>query len=199
MQQVFRPRFGKWLTIVFTTFCLVGLIGVAFSSQPGALLEVGPWLLLAAGICWALYWRPEVRVDDSGVTIRNVLRTIRVPWPAIQDVTTKYALTVETSYGNVTAWAAPAPSRHAAMRTSKNELKTLPTMQKGSAVRPSDVPTTDSGAAAAVVRRHWEGLRNAGYLNNPRLENQELPVVWHVATIAVGSLLVVLALASAIS
>lgn len=197
MQQIFRPKFGKWLTIIFGTFCLMGLIGLVFSPEPGALLGVGPWLLLAAGICWALYWRPEVRVDDSGVTIFNVLRTVRVPWPAIQGINTRYALTLETAYGDVSAWAAPAPSRHAAMRTSKSELKSLPKSVPGTSFRPSDVPTTDSGAAATVVRRYWEELREAGHLTNPRLENDRLPVEWHVGTMITGVILLALALVSA--
>ena len=46
----------------------------------------------------------------------NVLRTIDLPWPAIQLVDTKWALTLVTAYGKFTAWAAPAPGGMASAR-----------------------------------------------------------------------------------
>ncbi|WP_217617392.1 PH domain-containing protein, partial [Cellulomonas sp. GbtcB1] len=60
---------------------------------------------------WAAYWRPAVLVSPAGDELRNVTRTIELPWPTIQRVDTRYAHTLHTAYGDYAAWAAPAPSR----------------------------------------------------------------------------------------
>ena len=85
------------------------MVALSSSDGPSALWRAGPWLALVAGACWALFWRPEVVVDDGGVRLVNVSRTIDVPWPSIQAVDTKWALTLITAYGRFTGWAAPAP------------------------------------------------------------------------------------------
>ena len=56
-----------------------------------------PWALLVGGACWATFWRPRVEVSDAGVRVVNVTRTIDIPWPALRDVDTKWALTLDTA------------------------------------------------------------------------------------------------------
>lgn len=182
MTSVFRPRFGRVLSATLIVLCVVALAGAVAQDGMRALWQVGPWTLLVAWAVWALYWRPEVGVTDGGVHVVNVLRTIDIPWPAIQRVDTKWALTLFTAQGTVTAWAAPAPGGIATARAAhKGLLQGLPesTYGPGHSVRPGDSPASPSGAAAAEVRRHFEGLRDAGYLDNPRLEHDRLPSRWH--------------------
>ena len=146
------------------------------------------------GACWALYWRPCVVVDDSGVRLVNPFRTIDVAWPAIHAVDTRWALTLVTAYGRFTSWAAPAPgARHIAL-AARGDAHHLPesTVDDGG-VRPGDLPTSASGGAALLIRRRWESLRDAGYLDDPVLEHESAPVRWHIGTMAVAAALIVLA------
>lgn len=194
----FRPWFGQALTGVIGAICAVALVG--FTLQHGVeagLRSLAP-LALATGACWALFWRPRVVVDDAGVRMVNVARTVTLPWPAIQAVDTKWALTLITSYGRFTAWAAPAPgAAHVVRSDVRREARNLPSSTFGpDGIRPGDLPTSPSGGAALMIRERWERLRDAGYLDDPRLEFDEAPVEWHWRVGAVGVLLVVASIAS---
>ena len=45
-----------------------------------------------------------------------------------------------------------------------------------------------SGDAALTVRRRWEELRNAGFLDDPRLEFARPPVRWHWSVIVAAGI-----------
>ena len=192
----FRPTFGKVLTVCIGLICAVALVWVTADEGASALLEVGPWLGLVAGGCWATFWNPRVVVDDGGVELVNVLRTIDIPWPAIHAVDTKFALTLITAYGTYTGWAAPAPGAHAAVRATKGNVKMIPdSAWSAGGIRPGDLPSTPSGNAALLIRRRWEELREAGHLDAPVLEHERAPIRWHWPIIAAAIGLIVLGVA----
>jgi Bacterial PH domain len=187
VREVFRPATSRVLCVAIGGICVVAMVALVATDGPSALWRAGPWLALVAGSCWALFWRPEVVVDDGGVRLVNVFRTIDLPWPSIQAVDTKWALTLITAYGKFTGWAAPAPGRHEAVRATSHDAKHLPASAWSSdGIRPGDLPSSPSGSAALVIRRRWEQLRDAGYLDDPRLEHDKPPVTWHGTTIACG-------------
>ncbi len=196
MGTVFRPTFGRVLTAAFGLLGIVALVVVLINDGLRAGLLFLPWDALVVGLVWATYYRPEVAVDDGGVHVVNVLRTIDLPWPSIQRIDTKWALTLYTAYGKVTAWAAPAPGGFASRMAGRHDFKGLPesTYGGGGSIRPGDLPGTPSGSAALVVRRHWEMLRDAGHLDDPQLEFALPPTRWHFQTILVGAALVLLGL-----
>jgi Bacterial PH domain len=136
-----------------------------------------------------------VIVDDSGVQVVNVFRTIHLPWPSINAVDTKWALRLYTAYGRYTAWAAPAPSVHEVLRASHQDAAHLPDdTYAADGIRLGDLPTSPSGNAALMIRRRWQELRGAGHLENPRLERERPVVTWHTGTMAVGVAMALLAL-----
>jgi hypothetical protein len=190
--QVFRPWFGRVLTIGVAVVCGIGLVATAAADGADALVTYLPWLLLVAGLCWALFWRPCVEVSDAGVRLVNVTRTIDVPWPAIEGVETRWALTLRTAYGRFSAWAAPAPGRAVARKATLAEFRAAPRDPADVGVRVGDLESSDSGEAATLVRRRWDELRAAGHLDDPRLEHERVPVRWHVGTAIGGALLVAL-------
>ena len=196
MGSIFRPAFGRVFTRVFGALGAIALIVVLLNDGVRAALLFLPWDILVVGLVWAVYYRPEVKVDDGGVHVVNVLRTIDVPWPSIQRIDTKWALTLYTAYGKVTAWAAPAPGGFATRMAGRHDFKGLPesTYGGGGSIRPGDLPGTASGAAALVVRRHWELLRDAGHLDDPKLEFAAPPTRWHLHTMLAGAVLVLLGL-----
>lgn len=198
MSVVFRPRLSKYLPAVAVVLGLVALGFIVVSDGIRGVVGALPWVALLVGTVWAAYGRPHLVVDDSGILVVNVFRTIKVPWPAVQRIDTKWALTLYTAYGKITAWAAPAPGAIASRLAAPRDLRGLPesTYGPGDSIRPGDLPQYPSGAAAGMVRRHWETLRDAGHLDNPRLEFERPPVTWHWATIGTGIALVLLSVAA---
>ena len=181
----FRPRSGRVMTIATAVLAAVGAVA-AMVQEPVNGLRYLPAFGLAVVLVWALFGRPAVLVSDGGVEIRNVLRTIELPWPSIVRIDTKYALTLYTAYGVYAAWAAPAPSRTHTLRATPEDTRHLPeTSYIGGGIRPGDLAGTPSGDAAAHIRRRWELLRDAGHLDAPRLERDAPRVRWHLVP-AVG-------------
>ena len=177
---VFRAPRGTMITGVVAVLCAIGLV-TALLEAGGLALRYLPVLVLPVVVVWALYARPAVIVSDAGVEVRNVTRTIVLPWPSIQRIDTKYALTLYTAYGAFAAWAAPAPGRMTTLASGPDDLKHLPKSSYiGGGVRPGDLTTSASGQAAAVIRRRWDELNEAGYLADPRLERSRPQVRWHV-------------------
>lgn len=198
MHEEFRPGFGRGLTVVIAAFAAFALVFVGATNGLVDALVTLPWLCLFVTCCWAIFWRPSVVVSDAGVRLVNVTRTIEVPWPALLDVETRFALTLVTAYGRYAAWAAPAPGAGSALRTSmrsrpprgSSDDATITTASMG------DIPGTPSGDAATIVRRRWERLRDAGHLDDPKLEFEQTPIRWHWE---IGATVIILAALSVAS
>ena len=186
----FRPGFGRGMTWVTGALCAVALGATAWGA-PHEGLRVAPVLAFVSTAVWALFGRPAVVVTPAGVEVRNVLRTIDLPWPSIQRIDTKYALTLFTTYGSYAAWAAPAPSRARTLQAGPDEVART-SEARAVGVRPGDLANSASGQAAAYIRRRWDELREAGVLDRPRLERDRPRVQWHVATIVAAAVLGVL-------
>lgn len=187
---VFRPWSGRAVTIGIAVIAVVAVCGIAWQYGPGDGLRAAPWLALVVWTCWALLWRPHVEVDDAGVRFVNVFRTVALPWPSIQAIDTKWALTLITAYGKYTAWAAPAPGAAGTMRAHRSETKGLPDSTYGpEGIRPGDLPSSASGETALLIRERWELLRDAGFLDDPKLEHARAPVRYHVRLLPVPLML----------
>jgi hypothetical protein len=194
-----HSRFGRALTVGVAACFLVVLVVSAFAGRwLDVLLLLAP-LGLVSFATWATFWRPAVHVDDAGVSVRNVFRTIDVAWPEIVRIDTKYALRFDTVHGPVTAWAAPAPGRHSIYSATKQDGGNLPesTYINGT-VRPGDLITSDSGQAAFVIRTRWEALRDAGHLDAQASEFTRLRTTWHVRTLVSLAALIATSMLSAL-
>ena len=201
MSTVYRPGASRVLAASIGVIAAIGLIALVVDEGLSGLLRYGWWIGLAAAVAWATFWNPRIVVDASGVKLVNVLRTIHLPWPAIQEIDTKWALTLRTAYGSFGAWAAPAPGRHATRDTTEQDVKHLPesTFGVGRSVRPGDTVNSPSGRAALAIRQQWEALGAAGHLDNPRLEFDKPPVRWHVGVIALVTALLALGIVGLVS
>lgn len=141
------------LGVAMVVFSLAGLASVLAGGTEAVLRYAAP-LTLFGVLGWGAFWQPRVEVSDGGVTVVNTLRTVEIPWPAVQSVDGRYGLRLQTAYGRVTAWSAAAPAgrQRAHGRQSK---------------------------AADVVAERLEALRAAGHLDNARLERTSPLVAWH--------------------
>lgn len=194
----YRPAFGRGLAIAVAAVCGLALLVTLIQDGPHALVSFAPWMLFITWLVGALFWLPEVRVDDAGVHLVNVTRTLDLAWPSIRAVDTKWSFALVTGWGTFGAWAAPAGSRRSARQLSPRDVVDLPasTFGPGRSIRPGDSPNSPSGQVAMVVRQRLEALHRAGHLDNPRLETEKVPSRWHVESLAIGAALLLWGLLS---
>ena len=159
----FRPTFGRVLAVLTAIIVALALGGFVVTGDAVGLVRYTWGQLLVVALAFALFWLPRLDVEEHAVTVRNVFSTIVVPWPAIQLVDTKYALTLYTPEGRIAVWASPAPNRYASANAAAGDAR-LASNGTG-AVRPGDLLSTSSGAAAFLIRRHLEQLRDDGRLD----------------------------------
>jgi hypothetical protein len=177
-----RSQFGPLLAGSVAALCVLAAVVVVAEEGASTLLTVWPWLGIVTGVAWSLYWRPAVLVTDAGVRLVNPLRTIDVAWPALKSVETRWALTLVTVWGSYRAWAAPAPGRSVMRQQLRHHVsqdRRIPGLPPNSSARPSDLPHTDSGAAAQAINEHWKRLRAGGHLDGAVVEHDRPPVRWH--------------------
>ncbi|ARC56299.1 hypothetical protein AS850_04315 [Frondihabitans sp. 762G35] len=192
----FVSRFNRILAVLIWAL-VVFMVVATIVGAPGSLLSA---LLAGATIAlldWIALWRPRVDVVDEGVVLQNLVRRITVPWEALIHVDTKYALTLHTPGRKYAAWAAPAPGRTGAA-VAKRQARTdvAPRSAVGGTAAPGDLLTTESGAAAELVRERWEHLRESGGLELGRADEVRARVEWLWQPAA---LLVVLAAATVVA
>lgn len=159
----YRPLFGRVLSVLSIAIVAFGLVGLVLAGDWVPLLRFSAPAAFAVVLVLATFWRPRIDVAEHGVTVVNVFSTVQVPWPAIERVDTKYALTLYTVGGKVSAWASPAPGRFSTQLGTRGDAR-LAARDGESAVRPGDLPHTASGALALVIRDHWQQLRDDGLL-----------------------------------
>lgn len=160
-RQTFRSTFTRILSgIAWAIIAAValGLLAVPGATDTPALVIVGA--LGAAALVGGILWSPAISVDDDGVEVDNIALRYRVPWAALIHVDTRYSLQLHTPGRRIGVTAAPAPGATGALRAARAQRRSEGTATPGT--RPGELPTTDSGRAAALVRDRWHALRDAG-------------------------------------
>ncbi|MCU1583360.1 MAG: hypothetical protein QOD27_2229 [Microbacteriaceae bacterium] len=197
-RDVIHSRFNRILAVVIWVISALLAAATLVNGTTVRLSDLAPAVLVAL-LAWEALWRPFVQVDDDGVTLGNVLRTITVPWAALVHVDTKFALTLYTPGRHYAAWAAPAPGRGASNRAARAQGISRPRapmvgqpmvdLEAGSSSvlgdqgsRPGDLPGTESGDAAYLVRSRWTALRDAGRLEVGAADTTKVTVEWHLPT-----------------
>lgn len=197
----YRPRSNR-LTVAAIAVVATGIGWSAWEvGGTPSLLRALPWLAAVGVLTWAAYWRTEVRIEEEGPVLVNPVRTVAVPWAALVEVRTRYALTLVTPHGAYRAWAAPGPGRHAAASATAVDLRAVPRSgfdTRGS-VAIGDLPRSPSGVAAAELRRRWSELAEAEAIPLGEADTTPVVVRWDrwtilliVALLALGALALVL-------
>lgn len=184
-----RPRGGAVIAVAALVISAAALVFIAVDGGP---LELVRWawpIVLLAWAAWLVYLRPYVRVSEGFVEVSNIVRTSRIPWGDIDEVDSRYALTVRTRDGRaIRAWAAPAPGAREALGTRREDVRHTP--GEGESRRPSDAEGTASGDAAGLVRRELARHRREGVAAGTTVTQ------WHPVLIAVTAVLTVAAILS---
>ncbi|MEO7348429.1 MAG: PH domain-containing protein [Terrimesophilobacter sp.] len=154
---MFTSRFNRVLAAVTWLLCGFSVVAVALAGENESLHYL-PLIALVAWAAWAGLWRPSLSLDDQAITVTNVFATTVVPWAALINVETKFALTLITPHRKVPVTVAPAPGRLTTALSNRDLKGTFAPRGGDGSIRPGDLPNTDSGAAAHLVRQRWQTL-----------------------------------------
>jgi len=107
-QQVFRQRSSVGLAVLSGVTGLLLLLSLArnWADYPQPLFAA--WVLLGLAVAWSVFVRPAVLLDAGGVTLRNIVRDVRIPWARVTDVTNRWNLRVQAGEQGYNAWAISA-------------------------------------------------------------------------------------------
>jgi hypothetical protein len=176
---VYRPVLSRVCAVAVVAFCAWWALALLLDRRWPELGTALPGLVTAGALAYAVLWRPEVVVDDGGVLLRNVARDVRVPWAALRDVQTRYALTLLTDRSRYTSWAATAPGRPSVLKSRRDAVSPSRDRLADSRWLP-DRPhhqsasrdlEADSGAAAFMVEQGWSAWRVAGTADEAAAES----------------------------
>ncbi|NTW41982.1 MAG: PH domain-containing protein [Cellulomonadaceae bacterium] len=201
---VFSSGYGRVLTSAVAVLAV--LVTISVLDQPVRTITLTVLLAaLSLVVVWALFWRPAVEVSDGEVVIRNVLRTIHVPWPAYVSHDVRWSLVVTSNGGAWTAWSAPRSSGSAsALRRGPHGLAEV---EAGPAAMARATSRRPAGSSAEVVahaidERH-RALVRAGHLTGAARtaeDNDIRPTVtWHRTTVVAAAVLALAAVAVAVA
>jgi hypothetical protein len=143
--------------IAISALILAGIAAVQslFFSSPEAGTKGLAIIALLLGVIFCYYVLPNVALQQGQVVIVNPLTRYEIGYGIIEQVDTRFALTLTGSFGKVSAWAAPAPGRLRHRSHSSEDFKTLG-LKPDQSVRPSDMPSTITGSLALQIRRKLE-------------------------------------------
>ena len=104
-QHVFRQRSPLALAAVSAVTGLLLLVSLArhWADDPQPLFVA--WVLFGLVFAWSVFVRPAVVLDDEGVTVRNVVRDVHIPWVRVTDIEFRWNLRVFVGDRGYTAWA----------------------------------------------------------------------------------------------
>ncbi|GAB3579811.1 hypothetical protein GCM10027406_18460 [Leifsonia lichenia] len=184
-REVFVSRFNRVVAVLIWAACAALTIGLLVSIHDLRLLYIVPCAFFAL-LAWVTLWRPLFVVAREGLTVVNVTSTVHIPWEALINVDTKFALTLYTPGHKYAVWSLPAPGTSRTLRATRSETKGRvgkPSVAD-SVRRPGDLLSTPSGAAAEVVRRQWTQLRESGALEAGIADETPVTVRWHLVSLA---------------
>ncbi|WP_146071818.1 MULTISPECIES: PH domain-containing protein [unclassified Cryobacterium] len=173
--NVFYSRFNRIIATIFATVAALSALSLFLLPTTSNRWLAVPALFVMLFV-WEVLWRPDLQVSDDVVTIRNPLRTIVVPWEALVHVDTKFALTLYTPGHKFAVYCAPAPGRS---QTSAGRRKiTDPVPYVSGPPRLGDLPGSESGQAAQLVRSRWDALQRSGQVDSGLAAQTPVEVVW---------------------
>ncbi|CAN5493376.1 hypothetical protein BH10ACT4_BH10ACT4_05310 [soil metagenome] len=191
-REIVNSRFNRVLAIGLWAISAVIAVSLFFVDRPSQLAYLVP-LAFVNLLAWEGLWRPLLTISDDGVEVMNPMRSIQIPWNALVNVDTKFALTLFTPGRKFEVWIAPSPGRSFGYRSAaladREIRRTSP--HSSSTVRPGDLVTSESGAAASLVRSRWELLQTSGLVEAGIADEVPVTVQWHWP--AIIALLVLLA------
>jgi hypothetical protein len=105
IQHVYRQRSSLALAAGCAVTGVLLLLSLArdWGAYPRPLFVA--WVVLGLAVTWAVFVRPAILLDVGGVTLRNVLRDVHIPWTLLTGATSRWNVKVMVGHQAYTAWA----------------------------------------------------------------------------------------------
>lgn len=160
LPRIFRVTGAVVLLVLASIVAAVMLIDALVRSGIGNTLLLAPWLLLVLWLVYVVGAASDVRADERGVQVQNLLRRVRMPWERVKKIAVRWQLEFLLDDGSVvTSMGGPARSRPRRLgaereRESENAESSdgLAQLQK---LRLEALESATSGSDAAV-QRSWD-------------------------------------------
>jgi hypothetical protein len=171
-QHVFRQRSSVALATVCGVTGLLLLLALARNWADYPRPSFVAWVIFGLAVAWSVFVRPMVLVDAEGVTLRNVVRDVYIPWTRLSDATSRWNLKVFVGDKGFTAWAISSePDRHKAISGGMFRMP-IPGRLRAVASADAKLSTTEPKATAQTVARF---IKVAKQEYDEAVENGELP------------------------
>jgi len=162
-KQLIRQRSPLGLAAVCGVTGLVLLVSMAWqwAEHPEPLFAA--WVVLIMAVVWSLFVRPAVLLDEDGVTIRNIVRDVHIPWARVGEVECRWSLKVFVEDRAYTAWA--ISSQAGRPKVSPGRLlgmtPRLDTFASAGARPPTPVPKVTAATVARAIEEAKEEYSEA--------------------------------------
>lgn len=186
--NVFRQRSSVWLAALSAAAGLLLLLSLvrSWAQYPRPLF--GAWVLFGLAVAWSVFVRPAVVLDAEGVTIRNIVRDIHIPWALLTDVATRWNLKVVAGDRGYNAWAISSHvDRPRSVSGGLFQVPGLPggVRSAGARATVSASKVTARSVAASIQAAKQEFDEAAGMAEVPEAPDANVRIVWLPLVIAV--------------
>lgn len=124
-RRAFTPVPSRVLGWILIAVAVANFVDIGIRGRDHASLVAAAALLLGCGIVYVLCLRPGMVAGDDAVHMRNPLRDVRVPWPALETADVTDALRLHAGGKTYRSWAHQESSRaraRARMRKPRTDL-----------------------------------------------------------------------------
>lgn len=169
--QIFRPKsgyiFAGMALWIVATMLYLQIIDYGFNF---GLIVASIWGALVCLICYQIFIHPKVVFFDEGVEIVNPFTHYLIGWQDVEQIDTRYTMSIKTSVQSVGlkkiyAFAAPAPGRYHSRSIHQSELRGL-NIQGAGSIQAGQSPRSHSGVASAIANQKINAFRG---LDKPQL------------------------------
>ena len=176
--QIFRPKsgyifagMGFWIV---ATMLYIQIIDYGFNFD---FIIASIWGVLVCLICYQIFIRPKVVFFDEGVEIVNPFTQYVIGWQDVEQIDTRYTLSIKTHVGGgeikqIYAFAAPAPGRYHSRSIHPSELRGL-NIQGGGSIQVGQSPRSHSGVASVIANQRFNDYKK---LNQPQLVQYQFQI-----------------------
>ena len=141
-------------------FALIGALDVQtiFAHNFHASLTVLIWSAFAINGVYLVIYRPKIILFDEGLVIRNPFQEFTFGWDRVDEIETRYSMSIQVDGKMIYAWAAPAPGRHHGRSVHPTEIRGMG-IGAGGIMRPGESPRSDSGVATYLAKLRWNTFK----------------------------------------
>ena len=156
--QIFRPKsgyiFAGMALWIVATMLFLQIIDYGFNF---GLIIASIWGALICSICFQIFIHPKLVFFDEGVEIVNPFTHYLIGWQDVEQIDTRYTMSIKTSGESVGikkiyAFAAPAPGRYHSRSIHQSELRGL-NIQGAGSIQSGQSPRSHSGVASAIANQ----------------------------------------------